>query len=79
MRKEITFEFESEDREADVIAAIQDLAASIGWCIAYVDDDVEEMVDHLIIGTEPAIEEIDKAFQCYTVLSLEKKEEPRSH
>jgi hypothetical protein len=37
------------------------------------------MVDHLIVGTEPAIEEIDKAFQCYTVLGLVKKEEGQSH
>lgn len=79
MKKEVTFEFESEDFEADVISAIQDLAASIGWSMAFLDDDIDDQVDHIIVGTEAAIEEVDKAFQCYTILVPIKEESEWSH
>ena len=77
MKKELEMEFEAHDHESEVIDQIMDLAASIGWSFAYVDDD--EVLDHIILGISPAIEEIDKAFDAYTILEPVFEDEETVH
>ena len=66
MKKILELEYEAEDREAEIIDRIQELAAEIGWGIAISGDESDE-IDHIIIGQVEALIEIDRTMEVYEI------------
>ena len=66
MKKILELEYEAEDREANIIDQIQELAAEIGWGIAISGDESDE-IDHIIIGQVEALIEIDRTMEVYEI------------
>lgn len=79
MKKPLEFEYEADDNTADIIDQIQDLAAQLGWSIALPEDDEEGLLDHIIIGTEASLVEIDRTFEVYTILTPPDEEDEILH
>ena len=65
--KDFDLEIEAEDNEAEIVQQIIDLAAGLGWSFALQEGDMDDAIDHIIVGTRGALEEIDKAMDIYEI------------
>ena len=65
------------ENESEIIGQIAELAAKLGWGIAILEDD-EQDVDHLIIGTIGALSEIDKTFDAYDIMMPPEEENSKT-
>jgi len=67
MAKKNKLEMDAHDSDWELISKIIEMAAELGWSVA-IAGDPEDTVDHIIIGTIPALEEIDRTMDKYDIL-----------
>lgn len=79
MRK-LDIDIEEVDESAiEIIEKIISLAGKLGWYVAIPDLADDDIIDHILLGTGPALEEIDSVMDCYSIYKSEDTHEESIH